>query len=183
MNCRLKVNCKKKFGLTYRPTDGRASPNFILQFTFSLQFTFICNWLTHDLGLSHRTFAPLPCKAHFTLDQICPKIWIVMENPILIFATKLLRIYLAHFELTWKQCGFCGKIIFMLRVERYVAFWNNYNLKLFRGSVSASKKNNAHTNSVGSNLIRGFEVRDFWRDRVGSVHSSTFVSELLFRRD
>ena len=44
----LKVYCRKKFGLQLvcqLPSVGRASPNFILQFTFS------CNSLVHDLGL------------------------------------------------------------------------------------------------------------------------------------
>ena len=42
------MNCSKKI-LVGLPTDGWASsPNFILQFTLSLQFTFSCNSLVHD---------------------------------------------------------------------------------------------------------------------------------------
>ena len=45
VNCRLKVDCRKKIWAG-QPTVGQASPNFILQFTFS------CNSLLHDLGLN-----------------------------------------------------------------------------------------------------------------------------------
>ena len=46
----VQVNCKINWaGL---PTVGRASPNFILQFTIGLRFTFSCNSLVHDPGLN-----------------------------------------------------------------------------------------------------------------------------------
>ena len=44
LNCRLKVN--------WRIVCLASSPNFILQFTSGLQFTFSCNSLVHDLGLN-----------------------------------------------------------------------------------------------------------------------------------
>ena len=51
MNCRPKKNCRIKFWLVFYQLFGRASPNFILQFFFGLQFTFSCNSLVHDPGL------------------------------------------------------------------------------------------------------------------------------------
>ena len=36
------------------PTVSRASPNFILQFTFRLQFTFSCNALVHDPAVDEK---------------------------------------------------------------------------------------------------------------------------------
>ena len=46
----LKVNCKIKFGLA-QAKSCQTGPNFILQFTFGLQFSFSCNSLLHDPDL------------------------------------------------------------------------------------------------------------------------------------
>ena len=52
VNCRPKKNCRKKFGLACRPTVGRQTrPNYFLQLTFNIQFTFSCNSLVHDPAL------------------------------------------------------------------------------------------------------------------------------------
>ena len=54
VNCRLKLNCRKKFGLAW-PTVLADQPKFFstIHFTFSLQFTFSCNSLVHDLALKN----------------------------------------------------------------------------------------------------------------------------------
>ena len=46
VNCRLKVNCRKKIGFGL-PTVGWASPNF-----YPTIHLYNCNSLAHDLGLS-----------------------------------------------------------------------------------------------------------------------------------
>ena len=52
VNCRLKVNCTQEKCCAGLPNVCQASPNFILQLTFDLQFTFSCNSLVHDPGPS-----------------------------------------------------------------------------------------------------------------------------------
>ena len=51
VNCRMKVNCRKVFVLVCQLFVDQARPNFFLQLTFRLQFTFSCNSLVHDPAL------------------------------------------------------------------------------------------------------------------------------------
>ena len=66
VNCRPKVNCRIKFGLICKLL---AEPAQILSyrphFTFRLQFTFSCNSIVNDLGLSVGCFLPYMDKYVF----------------------------------------------------------------------------------------------------------------------
>ena len=68
VNCRPKVNCRIRFGL-FSAKSWQTSPNFFLQFAFSLQFTFNCNSLVHDPALEEQSIkrTQIFCYTEFVL--------------------------------------------------------------------------------------------------------------------
>ena len=77
VNCRPKVNCRIKFGLT-RPTLGRASPNCFL--TFVTQFTFSCNLLVYDPAPRAFSQFPQPKQTQQKIIIGFPAMWSLPEK-------------------------------------------------------------------------------------------------------